>query len=176
METTTNNRSPNPTKSKMLHALIYFVLGASFVLVPVPPLTFDSVFGGVLSGFFGSFVSALFLMKVFAAGAGSASTARMMPTLSNVDFWIKVGTGLIFSVVFSPLIYGLVLRYLPADLKPYFNIFQVLFLMGGVGNIVLKAVTDAFRTFGKRSTGIADSLADVVQENIERLKPKKKKP
>ena len=170
METQTKSITNTTNRSKMIHALIYFSLGLSFIL-QAQPTTLDGSFS-LLKEFAGAFmgsISAIILAKFFAAASGSASGARMIPTASSPDFWIKVGIGLAFSLCFSSTVHN----NLP---KPWsVDILSVCFSLGVVGVLVIKMVTSFFRRLGTRSDDVADAASDTVIANIKRLKPKDKK-
>lgn len=170
METQSKSITNSTNRSKMIHALIYFSLGLSFILQAQPPspevtLTLLKEAAGA---FLGS-ISAIFLAKFFAAASGSASGARMMPTKSNLDFWIKVGIGLAFSLCFSSTVHN----NLPAHWKV--DILSVCFTLGVIGVLLIKMVTSFVRRMGSRSDDMADTVADTIVANIKRFKPKPKK-
>ncbi len=154
----------------MIHAFIYFCLGLSFIL-QAEPLTFDVTLT-LLKEAFGAFmgsISALIIAKFFAAASGSASGARMMPTKSNADFWIKVGVGLAFSLCFSSTVHNNLPKSWQVD------ILSVCFTLGCLGVLVIKAVTSFFRRIGNRSDDVADAASDTIIDNIKRFKPRAKK-
>lgn len=157
-----------PNLSKIMHALIYFMLAFAVVL-QTKSLPLQSVLAVTLEAllaFIGS-VSVIFMVKFLSAASGSASGARVMRTTSNTDFWIKVGIGLAFSLVFSPSVH----RNLPASWA--LDINSVYYTLGCVGVLVVKAVTGFFRRIGDRSDDVADAASDTLIENINRFGKRK---
>lgn len=157
--------------SKKMHALIYFFLAFAIVLQTKTP-NLQSIWVVMIEAFlaFVGSLSVIFVVKILSAASGSASGARVMRTTSNTDFWIKVGIGLAFSLVFSPSVH----RNIPDSWEMDIN--SVYYTLGCVGVLVVKAVTGFFRQIGERSDDVADAASDTIIENISRFGKRKSNP
>ena len=145
-------RNHNPTKntSMLMELTIYALYGILSILAGVPVLA-------TILGFLGSAATA-FAIKALAAGAGSASGAKLSTTLSTKEFWIKVGIGFSCSLALSTTVHNLML--------PKWDINAVYFLVGCTGVLLLKIVTRFFRAVESRADDVADAGADAFISRI----------
>lgn len=162
METLSKSQ-PNQFLSKMLHASIYYLLAISMLLQM-------SNLGVGLKEFIvallGSSIT-VFLPKLFAAASGSVSGARAMKTASSQDFWIKVGVGVSVSLVFSPTVHG----FLPKTI----GILPVYFILGSSGILIVKMITDFFRSLGGVSDEIGQEAGKSILSQVKRFRFDKNK-
>lgn len=148
MKTQDLTATNNPTKdiSMLMELTIYALYGILSILAGVPVLA-------TILGFLGSAATA-FAIKALAAGAGSASGAKLSATISTSEFWIKVGIGFSCSLALSSTVHELVL--------PKWDVNAVYFLIGCTGVLILKIVTRFFKTLERRADDVANAGTDAV--------------
>ena len=152
-------RNHNPTKnmSMAIELTIYSLYGLLSVLAGIPVMA-------TVLGFLGSAATA-FAIKALAAGAGSASGAKLSATVSTSEFWIKVGIGFSCSLALSSTVHELLL--------PKWGVNAVYFLIGCTGVLILKIVTRFFKTLERRADDVANAGTDAVLGKINGKKGKK---
>lgn len=152
-------RNHNPTKntSMLMELTIYALYGLLSLLAGVPVLA-------TILGFLGSAATA-FAIKALAAGAGSASGAKLSTILSTSEFWIKVGIGFSCSLALSTTVHDLLL--------PKWDINAVYFMIGCTGVLLLKIITRFFKAIERRADDVANAGADAVVGKIGGKKGKK---
>ena len=154
---TTTNLTDN-TMSIGLELSIYGLYGLLSVLAGVP---LESVFLSLLGS-----ACTVFLVKALAAGAGSASGAKLSKTIVSVSFWIKVGIGFVFSMALSPSLFD----YL-SPTRPWLDIHAVYFLLGSLGVVDLRIITKFFGGVERKADDLGESVGDNVLGRVRR-KPK----
>ena len=154
---TTTNLTDN-TMSIGIELSIYGLYGLLSVLAGVP---LESVFLSLLGS-----ACTVFLVKALAAGAGSASGAKLSKTIVSVSFWIKVGIGFVFSMALSPSLFD----YL-SPTRPWLDIHAVYFLLGSLGVVLLRIITKFFGGVERKADDLGESVGDNVLGRVRR-KPK----
>ena len=154
---TTTNLTDN-TMSIGLELSIYGLYGLLSVLAGVP---LESVFSSLLGS-----ACTVFLVRALAAGAGSASGAKLSKTIVSVSFWIKVGIGFVFSMALSPSLFD----YL-SPTRPWLDIYAVYFLLGSLGVVLLRIITKFFGGVERKADDLGESVGDNVLGRVRR-KPK----
>lgn len=151
------NHNPTKTMSIGMELGIYGLYGLLSVLAGVPVLN-------IVLGFFGS-ACTVFLVKVLAAGAGSASGAKLSKTILTNTFWIKVGIGFAFSLALSPTAY----EYLSPN-RPWLDIHAVYFLLGSFGVVTLRIITKFFGGVEQKADDIGEAVGDNVIGRVRKGK------
>ena len=148
MKTQAQLATNNPTKntSMLMELTIYALYGILSILAGVPVLA-------TILGFLGSAATA-FAIRLLAAGAGSASGAKLSTTLSTKEFWIKVGIGFSCSLALSTTVHNLML--------PKWDINAVYFIIGCTGVLLLKILTRFFKAVERRADDVANAASDAV--------------
>lgn len=128
-----------------------------------------SILSGVLMwnvalGFLGS-ICTVFLVKVLAASAGSASGAKLSNTILRGTFWTRVGIGLAFSLALSPTTYD----YL-SPTRPWLDIHAVYFLLGSLGVVSLRIVTKFFGGIERKADDIGEAVGDNALGRVRKTK------
>lgn len=144
----TTNPKISTSMSIGLEMTIYGLYGLLSVLAGVP---LESVFLSLLGS-----ACTVFLVKALAAGAGSASGAKLSKTILTNTFWVKVGIGFAFSLALSPMAYD---YFSPT--RPWLDIHAVYFLLGSFGVVTLRIITKFFGGVERK----ADDLGEAVGDN-----------
>lgn len=126
---------------------IYGLYGLLSVFAGIPMLD-------IAMGFFGS-ACTVFLVKALAAGAGSASGAKLSKTIITNTFWIKVGIGFVFSLALSPSVFD----YL-SPTRPWLDVHAVYFLLGSFGVVTLRIITKFFGGVERKADDIGEAVGD----------------
>lgn len=144
------NHNPTKDKSMLMELTIYALYGILSILSGVPVLA-------TVLGFLGSAATA-FAIRALAAGAGSASGAKLSTTLSTSEFWVKVGIGFSCSLALSTTVHDLLL--------PKWDINSVYFIIGCTGVLLLKILTRFFKAIERRADDVANAASDAVVGKI----------
>lgn len=147
----------NLTDNKMSVAIelsIYGLYGLLTVLAGAPLVN-------IFLGFLGS-ACTVFLVKALAAGAGSASGAKLSKTVVSVSFWIKVGIGFVFSLALSPSVYD----YLSPS-RPWLDIHAIYFLLGSLGVVSLRILTKFFGGIESRADDLGEAVGEKALDNVK---------
>lgn len=150
---TSTNLTDN-TMSIGIELAIYGLYGLLSVLAGVP---FDNVF----LSFLGS-ACTVFLVKALAAGAGSASGAKLSKTIVSVSFWIKVGIGFVLSLALSPSVFD----YLSPS-RPWLDIHAIYFLLGSLGVVSLRILTKFFGGIETKADDLGEAVGEKALDNVK---------